>query len=94
MIREQVSHGKFKKEKFFEILHDTESSHASKPGETLDHSFCRRILWQHPANKASDFISTKSAEAWETNRRIRADILSHTSSVSHLSVQLVLIDAV
>ena len=34
------------------------------------------------------------AEIWETNRRIRSHILSHTRSVSHLTVQLVLVNAV
>ena len=34
------------------------------------------------------------AEIWETNRRIRSHILSHTRSVSHLTIQPVLVNAV
>lgn len=33
-------------------------------------------------------------EIWETNRRIRSHILSHTRSISHLTVQPVLVNAV
>lgn len=72
----------------------TRSSNSSKPGRILDRIFWQWILWQRPADKANDFFSTVGAEVWETNRRIRPDILSHTSSVSHLTVQLVLVNAV
>lgn len=34
------------------------------------------------------------AEIWETNRRIRSHILSHTRGIPHLAVQFVLVDAV
>ena len=44
--------------------------------------------------KASDPFSTVGAEIWETNRRVRSHILSHTGSIPHLAVQLVLIDTV
>ena len=34
------------------------------------------------------------AKAWETNRRIRSDILSHTGGISDLSAEFVLVDAI
>lgn len=52
------------------------------------------LVWWHPTNEACDLLSTIGAEIRETNRRIRSHILSHTRSVSHLTVELVLVDAV
>lgn len=34
------------------------------------------------------------AKTWETNRRIRSDILSHTGGISNLSAEFVLVDAI
>lgn len=52
------------------------------------------LVWWHPTNEAGDLIPTMGTEIRETNRRIRSHILSHTRSVSHLAVELVLVDAV
>lgn len=57
------------------------------------------VLWvcifrRHPAFKTGDFFTAIGTEIWETNRRIRSHILSDTGSVSHLTIQLVLIDTI
>lgn len=50
--------------------------------------------------EAGDFLAAMRAKsreggvAWETNRRVRADILRDTGSVAHLTVEFVLVDAV
>lgn len=52
------------------------------------------VFRQLPAGKAGNLFPAMGTETRETNRWIRSHILGHTSSVSNLAVQLVLVNAI